>query len=52
MVTLIGIENGEKMKTCIGAVYQDEYVRENNQWLIAKRVGNFEWQDKVEVTLW
>ena len=39
MVTLIGIENGKKMKTSIGVYYQDEYVRENNRWLIAKRTS-------------
>ncbi len=49
MITLIGMENGKKMKTTIGAVYQDEYVYENNRWLIAKRTGNFEWQEKQEV---
>ncbi|OXG07078.1 SnoaL-like protein [Flavobacterium araucananum] len=49
LITLIGIENHKKIKTSIGATYQDEYVFENGQWLIAKRIGNFEWQDKIEV---
>src|SRR2546421_7611792 len=49
MVTLIGIENGKKMKTSIGVYYQDEYVRENNRWLIAKRTSIFDWQDKQEL---
>lgn len=49
MVTLIGTENGKKMKTTIGAIYQDDFVRENNHWLIAKRIGNFDWQEKREV---
>jgi hypothetical protein len=49
MVTLIGIENGKKMKTSIGVYYQDEYVRENNRWLIAKRTSVFDWQDKQEL---
>ena len=48
-ITLIGNENGKKMKTSIGAIYQDDYVRENNRWLIAKRIGNFNWQEKREV---
>ncbi|PSL23011.1 nuclear transport factor 2 family protein [Chitinophaga ginsengisoli] len=48
-ITLIGNENGRKIKTTIGAIYQDDYVRENNRWLIAKRIGNFEWQEKREV---
>lgn len=49
MVTLIGTENGKKMKTSIGVYYQDEYVRENNRWLIAKRTSVFDWQDKREL---
>jgi hypothetical protein len=49
LVTLIGTENGKKMKTTIGAIYQDDYVREDNRWLIAKRIGNFNWQEKQEV---
>jgi ketosteroid isomerase-like protein len=49
LVTLIGTENGKKMKTTIGAIYQDDFVRENNRWLITKRIGNFDWQEKCEV---
>ncbi len=49
LITLIGQEEGKKMKTTIGAIYQDDYVREEDHWLIAKRVGNFEWQEKAEV---
>jgi SnoaL-like domain len=49
MVTLIGIENGKKMKTSIGVYYEDEYVRENNRWLIAKRTSIFDRQDKQEL---
>jgi ketosteroid isomerase-like protein len=49
LVTLIGNENAKKMKTTIGAVYQDNYVREDNRWLIAKRTGTFEWQEKCEI---
>jgi hypothetical protein len=51
LVTLIGTENGKKMKTNIGVIYQDEYVRENNRWLIAKRTSVFDWQDKRELGL-
>jgi hypothetical protein len=47
-VTLIGDEDGKKMKTTIGATYQDDYVRENNRWLISRRIGTFAWQDKIE----
>jgi Tfp pilus assembly ATPase PilU len=49
MVTLIGTENGKKMKTTIGVYYQDEYVREDNRWFIAKRKSVFDWEDKQEL---
>jgi hypothetical protein len=51
LITLLGNENGKKIKTTIGAAYEDEYIRENNKWLVAKRVGTFEWQDKIEIKL-
>lgn len=49
LVTLIGNENGKRMRTTIGAYYQDSYVRAEDGWLVAKRIGNFKWQEKVEV---
>lgn len=49
LITLIGQENGKKMKNTIGAIYKDDYVREENRWLIVKRIGNFDWQEKREV---
>ena len=49
MVTLIGTENGKKMKTSIGVYYQDEYVREDNRWLIAKRKSVFDWEERQEL---
>jgi len=49
MVTLIGNEDGKHMKTTIGAIYQDDYARIDNRWLIVKRIGNFDWQEKREV---
>lgn len=48
-VTLIGNENGKQVKTTIGAIYHDHYVRINNQWLIDKRIGIFDWQEKVNI---
>ena len=45
-VTLIGVENGKKMRTTMGVYYNDEYVRVNNRWLIAKRKSTFAWQDR------
>lgn len=49
LVTLIGTENGKKMKTTFGIYYNDEYVKQNGTWLIAKRTSNFAWQDKQEL---
>ena len=49
MVTLINVETGKKVKTSYGIHYHDEYVRENNQWLFAKRTTVFDWQDKEEL---
>jgi ketosteroid isomerase-like protein len=49
LVTLISKENGKQMQTNIGAIYQDDYVRKDNCWLIAKRKGTFDWQLKSEV---
>lgn len=44
-VTLIGEEKGKKMKTSMGVYYNDEYVKENGKWLIAKRQSTFAWRD-------
>ena len=49
LVVLIGDENGKKIKTTLGVYYNDDFVRENGQWLIAKRQSNFAWQDKEEM---
>lgn len=49
LITLIGYENGKKNKTSIGAIYNDEYIRVNNQWLVEKRIGSFEWQEKNQI---
>ncbi len=45
-VTLIGTENGKRLKTSIGVYYDDDYVKQNGHWLIAKRKATFAWQDK------
>ena len=34
-VTLIGMQDGKRMKTTIGVSYNDEYVRKNGKWFIA-----------------
>ncbi len=33
----------KKIKTTIGATYEDDYIRVNNKWLVLKRVGNSKW---------
>ncbi len=48
LVTLIGTENGKKMKTTFGVIYHDEYAKENGHWLINKRQSNFTWTEKTE----
>ncbi|MCC6289185.1 MAG: nuclear transport factor 2 family protein [Chitinophagaceae bacterium] len=47
MVTLIGEENGKKMKTVMGVFYHDDYVKENGRWLIAHRKSNFQFTEKT-----
>ncbi len=48
-VTLIGTENGKKMKTTFGVIYNDEYLKINGHWLINKRQSNFTWIEKTEL---
>ena len=48
-VVLIGTENGKKIKTTMGVIYHDEYVKENGHWLINKRQSNFTWTEKTEM---
>lgn len=48
-VVLIGNENGKKMKTTMGVIYHDDYVKENGSWLINKRQSNFTWTEKTEM---
>ncbi len=49
LVTLIGEEGGKTLKTTIGIRYQDEYVRQNNRWLISRRISHFDWEEKQEL---
>jgi hypothetical protein len=48
-VVLIGTENNKKMKTTMGVIYHDDYVKENGHWLIDKRQSNFTWTEKIEM---
>lgn len=49
LVTLIGNENGKKMKNTMGVIYHDRYAKQNGKWLISKRESNFTWSEKVEI---
>ena len=49
LVTLIGTVNGKKIKTTMGVYYNDEYVKQNGHWFIAKRQSNFTWTDRHEL---
>lgn len=49
LITFIGSNDGNKIKTTIGANYEDEYIRSDGRWLVSKRTGNFVWQDKTEI---
>ncbi len=40
-VTLVGSQNGKKMKTNFWINYKDEFVRQNGRWFIAKRKSTF-----------
>lgn len=48
-VVLIRDEDGKKIMTTHGVNYQDEYVRENERWLISNRVSTFVWTDNREL---
>jgi hypothetical protein len=48
-VTLIGEENGKKIKTSIGVIYNDDYLKQSNRWFIVKRKSTFVWQDKQDL---
>jgi ketosteroid isomerase-like protein len=45
-VTLVGTESNQKYVRKIWAVYKDEYVKENDQWLINNRVATVAWEEK------
>lgn len=35
--------------TTVGAVYKDRYVRQDDRWLIDRRIGDFLWQQESEI---
>ncbi|MFD2873232.1 nuclear transport factor 2 family protein [Mucilaginibacter ximonensis] len=40
-ITMISIKNGVKVKSTIGAIYHDHYIRVNGKWFLSARRGNF-----------
>lgn len=44
-VSLIGVQNGKRMKNDMGVIYNDEYVKIKGKWLIANRKSNFTWRN-------
>lgn len=48
-VTLVGMENGKRIKVVSNVHYKDKFVRQNGKWLISSRTANFAFQDKGEV---
>lgn len=49
LITLIETIEGRKVQTRIGAIYRDNYVKDNGVWLVSKRIGDFRWQEKAEL---
>jgi hypothetical protein len=49
LVTLIGPENGKRMKTSMLVIYNDSYVRQDGRWLIADRKSTFVTREQEEV---
>ena len=49
LTVLITEENGVKVKQTIGVRYNDEFVRQNDKWLISSRKSEFMWQDKTNI---
>lgn len=44
-VVLISNDNGKRTMLTQGVRYDDEYVRRNGRWLIARRTSHFVWSD-------
>lgn len=44
-VSLIGMQNGKRIKNDMGVIYSDEYVKVNGKWLISSRKSNFTWNN-------
>ncbi|WP_414473217.1 nuclear transport factor 2 family protein [Microvirga sp. M2] len=48
LVVLMGMENGKQVRTTSGVTYEDEYVRGDGRWLIARRTSHFVWRTQED----
>lgn len=48
-VILIGKNDDKRIMTTEGVYYNDEFVRQDGKWLIAKRASHFMWRDVKEM---
>ena len=48
-VNLVSNANGRRTMTTFGVHYNDEFVRENGQWLFSKRTSIFDWETRQEL---
>lgn len=48
-VVLIGPKDGKRIMTTQGVRYEDEYIKIDGKWFIAKRTSHFVWVDSKEV---
>ena len=46
LVVLVNTVDGVKTRNANGVYYNDEYVRQDGQWLISKRTSYFTWRDQ------
>jgi hypothetical protein len=51
LATLIGKENGKVYVRTIYANYKDEYLKENDRWLISKRIATVAWKRRKKYTI-
>lgn len=48
-VILVGEQDGKQTKTTLYTIYNDNFVKQNGQWLIKYRKSNFIWREVDDV---
>lgn len=48
-VILVGEQEGKQTKTTLYTIYNDDFVKQNGQWLIRHRKSNFMWREVEDV---